>query len=340
MLLSDVTRDYIAYLKHEEGCSPRTATTYQSRLRHHARWLDANGYPNADLTAFVAPVLRRYLYAESTRGLRPRTLRGLFCPLVGLGDFLVAGGLLPDNPARTITMPKVDAADRLLATDADLTALMTAIELQSDPHKVAFERAIFSVLINGGPRAFELLDMRVPHLSFEAKTLLIAHGKGDKARTLHPPPDTLAALKEWQVFRSEMGCRHDYLWAITVTRRLGYDGLRAMLAEAKARAGLADKDNIHCHSIRRAFATRMMTRGGSIKAIQAALGHAQPETTFKYLFLSEQESRVMADLGALGGGKPAVVPQADAPNQGQANEGVRNRDRAAFHSTRRRTPAR
>jgi integrase/recombinase XerD len=336
MLLSNIAPDYISYIRHELGYSPRTVTTYQSRLNHNAKWLHENGYPDADITVFAAPVLRRYLYAESARGLRPRTLRGLFHPLVGLGDFLVAQSLIPDNPARTIKMPKMDAANRVLASDRDLTALMTGVELQSDPRNVAFERALFSVLINCGPRAAELLGMKLDHFSTETKTLLIAHGKGEKSRTLHPPSDTDAAVQEWILERQKMDCSHDWLWSITKTRRLGYDGLRALLEEAKARAGLAGNNNIHCHAIRRAFATRMMTRGGSIKAIQAALGHTQTETTFRYLFLAEEGAKVMADIGALA--QEAPKPPAP-PETSQANQVVKMVSKATFHASRRRTPA-
>lgn len=87
-----------------------------------------------------------------------------------------------------------------------------------------------------------------------------------------------------------MGCRHDWLWAITVTRRLGYDALRRCVEEVKCIAGLRDHDNIHCHSIRRAFAQRMMQRGATIKAIQAAIGRSQAETTFVYLNMGEREA--------------------------------------------------
>lgn len=338
MLLSDIRADYLSYLTHEQGCSPRTLSTYRSRLNHNQRWLDANGYPNADLSAWCATVLRRYLYDESLRGLRPRTIRGLFNPLRGLGDFIVSQNLLPDNPARAIAMPKVDAADRNFVLDADLTTLMTALERQANQRQVVFERALFSTMINCGPRAQELLDMRVGDLSLETKTLVIAHGKGDKARGLYPPPDTLASLREWLAVRSEMGCRHDYLWAITVTRRLGYDGLRSALEEAKARAGLSGKDNIKCHAMRRAFATRMMTRGSSIKAIQAALGHSMSETTFKYLHLSEQEAKVMADTGALFRPAPKAAP-APVPLQFPDAAPPKSANRADFVSHRRRTPA-
>ncbi len=358
MLLTTLLTDYIKY---EKGLAPHSVELYQSRLRHLIwKWLPENGYPNPDTTVFSAPVLRRYLYAQGERGLRPRTVRGMFHPIRGVGDYMVDHGILAANPACIITLPKKDAPDRKYVSDQELNLMMTAIERLSDPRKTAFLHALFSVLINCGPRAQEMLDMKISNFSRDTKTLVIPHGKGEKARVLHPPADTLAALSEWLVMREEMGFRHDWLWAITVSRRLGYDGLRGYVGEVKCLAGLRDHANIHCHSIRRAFAQRMMNRSATIKAIQAAMGHAHPETTFVYLNMGEQEARVMSDLGALERPKLqapkvepcALIPVAEAPAEGmqgtlptpatessQVKDVVKNFGRAAFHSHRRRTPA-
>ncbi len=356
MLLCTLLTDYIFYIKFEKGLSPRTVEMYQSRTRHLVwKWLPENGYSDPDISVFTLPVLRRYLYAESARGLRPRTIRGMFHPLRSLGDYMVEHGLLTENPVRMLTLPKKDAPDRKYVSDQELALMMTAIERLPDPRKVAFLRALFSVLINCGPRAQELLDMRVVNFSRDAKTLIVPHGKGEKARILHPPADTLSALSEWMIMREEMGCRHDWLWAITVTRRLGYDGLHHYVDEVKCLAGLRDHDNIHCHSIRRAFAQRMMSRGATIKAIQSAMGHSQAETTFVYLNIGEQEAKVMSDLGSLSVTKPrgdspipsgqrlphgaTPAPEMAAELPSQAKEVVKSFSKATFHTHRRRTPA-
>ena len=336
--------EYVAYIRFEKGLAAHSVEIYQSRLRHFIwRWLPENGYPNPDLTVFTLPVLRRYLHAQGARGLRPRTLRGMFHPIRSFCDFLIERGFLTENPARGIDLPKKDAADRKYTSDQELTAMMSAVERQADSRKVAFERALFSVLINCGPRAQELLDMRTGDFSAHTKTLVIRHGKGDKERILYPSAETLAAISEWLVMRGEMGCRHDWLWAITVSRRIGYDGLRRKLEEIKCLADLRNHNNIHCHSIRRAFAQRMMQRGATIKAIQSSMGHANAETTFEYLKMGDEESRVMSDLAALSRpaqvSLPAPVPEPAPVPPSPAKEVVKSFNKAAFNTHRRRTPA-
>ena len=52
----------------------------ESGLRAFLRWLGDNGYPEPDLSAFTAPVLRRYLYAQSRRGSAPAPCAACFLP--------------------------------------------------------------------------------------------------------------------------------------------------------------------------------------------------------------------------------------------------------------------
>ena len=93
MQITKLITDYIAYIKFEKGLSPRSVELYQSRLRHLVwHWLPENGYPDPDITVFTAPVLRRYLYAQGARGLRPRAIRGMFHPIRSLGDYMVENG--------------------------------------------------------------------------------------------------------------------------------------------------------------------------------------------------------------------------------------------------------
>ena len=340
MLLAARLADYITFIKFEKGLAAHSVEMYQSRLRHFVwHWLPGNGYPDPDLSTFTAPVLRRYLHAAGAKGLRPRTIRGMFCPIRSFGDYLVEKGIIAENPARTIALPKKDAPDRKYVSDQELVLMMSAIERLASPQKAAFLRALFSVLINCGPRAQELLDMRVSDFSPELKTLVIPHGKGDKARVLHPSADPLAALAEWMIEREAMGCRHDWLWSITVSRRLGYDGLRALLEEVKCLAGLKGRTNIHCHSIRRAFAQRMLTNDANIKAIQSAMGHSNPETTFEYLSMGEREAKVMAHAGALSRPAPKVATAPPPLPSPEPSAPPKSSVRASFVSHRRRTPA-
>ena len=47
MKLHDATRDYLAYLQHEQGAAKTTFTTYQNRLNNLLRWLENERLPRA-----------------------------------------------------------------------------------------------------------------------------------------------------------------------------------------------------------------------------------------------------------------------------------------------------
>src|SRR5262249_33098732 len=155
----------------EQGVTTTTYTTYQHRLNHLLRWMPENGYPNPGLDAFALPTLRRYLYHLSGNGLRPRTIRLAFNALRSFGRFLVENGALAENPAAEITLPKLDAAQRLIVTDADVAALFDACERQYAPRQVALCRAVLSVLCYGGLRRAEVYNLRVDDVNLPEKSL-------------------------------------------------------------------------------------------------------------------------------------------------------------------------
>jgi len=299
MRLTDAVQDYINCIIHERGLAKKTTVTgYASYLRIFLAWMQQNGYEEPTLDDFNVPVLRRYQYFLSGMGLRPRSIRGRFHPIVGLGEFLVKNGALEMNPAKVLTLPKKDAARRLLVTDEEVLLLLQACERQRNPRQIALSRAMLSVLIFAGLRREELLSLRVNDINFTDGSILVRSGKGSKSRTVYTCEPCMTALKEWIAFRPK-NCKHDYLWARDKSRRMYEYGLNATLETVKATAGLADHDNIKPHSLRHNFATRLMNNGAPIKSIQAALGHAHMTTTAIYLHLSEQEAKQVAHLTAL-----------------------------------------
>ena len=128
-----------------------------------------------------------------------------------------------------------------------------------------------------------------------------------------------------------------YLFAYDPKRRIAYPGLLAMLREVKLIAGFGDRAHIAPHSLRRAFATRLMNRGASIKTIQSALGHSEANTTFMYLATANDAARPMSELASL----PAAPIPANAPALPDASAVPAQKTKAAdAFQHRRRTPAR
>jgi site-specific recombinase XerD len=76
------------------------------------------------LQDFNALTLRQfYYYRREERNHHPRTVRGAFAPLRALGEFLVLHKAIAANPTLEITLPKKDAAERIVVTDAQVLQL-------------------------------------------------------------------------------------------------------------------------------------------------------------------------------------------------------------------------
>lgn len=298
MNLLDCMNDYHQFIKHEQGVAAQTAEGYISWLRYFHRWLLANGYPTPTTEVLNTATLRRFLYHLSgDKHYRPRTVRGVFHPIKGMIRFLMTQGILDADPMATILMPKKDAAERLTITDTEIKTLLDACERQRNPKRVALCRAVLHVLIYAGVRRGELLDLKLDDLNFEEGSLLVRCGKGSKSRKVFVPKPCTDALKEWQAFRPDNA--DGWLFPYDKGRRLHERGLKTLLDELCATAGMRNAANIKPHSIRHWRATDLLRSGADLVAIMSFLGHTNLKTTAIYLHTDEERVRNLANLSNL-----------------------------------------
>jgi site-specific recombinase XerD len=157
-------------------------------------------------------------------------------------------------------------------------------------------RAVVSVLIYGGLRRKELLDLRVDDVDLAEGRLLIRSGKGRKSRSLYVPEECVEALRDWLAVRQGMGCRHPYLFTTDPRRRMGDNGLNRIMAAVRTMADLGDRTYIMPHAIRHEVATRLLQNGADLRSIQSILGHSDLKTTSMYLHTDELQLKRAADL--------------------------------------------
>ncbi len=298
MKLADCITDYLNHIRHERNLAKSTCLHYQCWLRHFTDWLDANGYPDANLDAFSVPVLRRYQYHKAKAGARPRTIHSAFHAVKGLGEFLVTNGLLDVNPCKLLTMPKKDAAIRMVVTDADVAALFDATERQRTARQVALYRAVLCVLAYGGLRREEACSLHLTDVDLADKSLLVRSGKGSKSRRVFVCIEAVNALREWLAVR-EPDCTGDWLFMYDRARRVHHTGIANLIETLKATAGLKENEAIKPHGLRHWCLTNLMRNGANLKDVQQFAGHADLQTTARYLHSSEEQLRNISELTAL-----------------------------------------
>ena len=277
---------------------PKTHICYQSKLRHFHRWLTENGYPAPSTDCLTLTLLRRFQYYLSGKGLRPRTIRTYFDPLDGLCQFLIQNGAMTENPVKSLTLPKKDAAKRETVSNDEVNGLLEACSRYRVPKVAALNSAVLHLLVYSGLRRSELCDLHLSDIDLQAKSVLVRCGKGNKSRTVYLPQNAVNAVREYLPFRPK-DCAHPYLFAVDRGRRLWHNGLHTLMEDVKATAGYTGRENIKPHSLRHWRATDLMRAGADLKSVSAFLGHNQLSTTSIYLHTSEEQCRTIAELSTL-----------------------------------------
>jgi site-specific recombinase XerD len=150
------------------------------------------------------------------------------------------------------------------------------------------DAALITVLWRSGLRIAEALALSPKDVDFEASTIRVLHGKGDKPRTVGMDEHEKVVLWAWM---EETG-DYDRRAPLFCTRKgdpIPQSYVRRKLPQLARKAGVMKR--VHAHGFRHTYAVDLMREGVSIKNIQTLLGHASLQVTSVYLAsLSPEEA--------------------------------------------------
>ena len=167
--------------------------------------------------------------------------------------------------------------------DESVQKLITTIKTKQT-HKKDIDRdtLLIELAYNSGLRREELANLKVSDVLIGEKALIVRKGKGTKDRTV-PLPSRVVKLLENHM---ELLNPDDSLFNVKPV------AISDKIRRIADRAGV----NIHAHSLRHGYATRLLEKGANIKAVQALLGHSRIATTEAYLSLLPRHLRETVDL--------------------------------------------
>ena len=146
--------------------------------------------------------------------------------------------------------------------------------------------AMISIMARAGLRVSEVvaLDIRDLELRERSGWATIRQGKGMKERRA---PLSLQTRKDLRAYLEEKpGDGHGELFLSRSLERLSVRAVQKLVKRATRRAGIEDCTP---HTLRHTFATRYLRQGGNIRSLQKILGHANLETTARYLHPTSEE---------------------------------------------------
>jgi integrase/recombinase XerC len=298
----DAVSGFLDYLASYRGYSVHTVKAYARDLREFRRFL-ARRHPDV-----VAPdQVRREVvvqFALSLKGQAPLTVRRKLTAIASFYRFLQDTGRATLSPARGLPLPKVAQCFPTCLTAEQARALLDAAH-------TPWHRAMIALLLFAGLRRSEVAAIILDDLDMENAQLLV-HGKGAKQRVVPLTPLVVEAIREYLSCRPQTESQHLFV------SRVGGHPLHArvagrMLQHVLQRAGL-DEEHITPHRLRHTFATHLIRSGVDVRTVQELLGHADLQTTARYLHSDTRTKQAAVQKldGVLGTNSAAEPPQPPA----------------------------
>ena len=154
-------------------------------------------------------------------------------------------------------------------TDEDIETLKDTIRThRSWKRSVSSDLAIIETLAKTGMRRAELANLKVGDIDLQ-KCRVLVHGKGNKDRVIPFGDELRATLSEICEGKGE-----DEIVFGMNKRSLG-----VKIHKWAVKAGV----NLHTHSFRHYFASKLVERGANVRVVQELLGHSSLATTQVYL---------------------------------------------------------
>jgi integrase/recombinase XerC len=294
---------FVGHLRDERGLSLHTVAAYRRDMTQFLQFAGRAGVTDPNQ---VEPLLlRRFLALQRTRGLAAASIARKAAALRTGFRFLARRGLVPDDPAAGLGVPRGPKRLPVVLKPRQVERLLAGPE-PVDPVGLR-DRAILELLYATGIRVGELCGLRLGDVDLAADTVLVL-GKGAKQRLVPFGEPARAALLDYLVKgRAAMlpgtgraassgkatgRDRADDRDALFFNRRgrpMTQRDVRTMLERYRVAAGAPAGTSPH--TLRHSYATHLLEGGADLRAVQELLGHVALTTTQTYTHVSNERLR-------------------------------------------------
>lgn len=290
-------KSFLDMLASERGAAANTLQAYRRDLSDFAAYLASH---DRHFTTAKPADLNEYLQQQSELGLAARSRARALSAMRQLFRFLVAEGIMPEDPSEGMVSPKLSKPLPKTLSVSETEALMQAAAARTkqgfkgrDLIRALRLHCLVEMLYATGMRVTELVSLPRSVLTGDPRVLTIK-GKGGRERLVPLNGPARAAI---DCYVNAGRNPEDGLAPMLATRWLfpskaaeGHLTRQRLAQELKELAGEAglDAERVSPHVLRHAFASHLLDRGADLRSVQQLLGHADISTTEIYTHVLEE----------------------------------------------------
>lgn len=276
--------DFADYLRNEKKSSENTTLSYVRDLRGFCRFMEQSGVHDAakvnrtNVMAYVYE-LQKEKKAGATISRSIASLRSFF-------QFLLRKGIVTENPALNLELPKVEKKIPEILSLEKVELLLE--QPKGDEEKEIRDKAMLELLYATGIRVSELISLKVRDVNLQLE--YIRCGNVRKSRIIPIGVQAKFSLQRYiEKARANMILRpdEDILFVNCNGRPMTRQDFWKIIKSYAKKAGI-DQD-ITPHMLRHSFAAHLIENGADLRSVQEMLGHSDISTTQIYTKLANQK---------------------------------------------------
>lgn len=262
--------------------STRTIEYYKENLSRFFIWLQSD-----DIIALSIDKWKEYgIYLHETATKRngdkysESSIQGAMRAIKAFYNYGIAQGVVDDKVIRQLKLPKVHNKEERILDDDEINTLFHSIDESSQTG--LRNKCFIALMLDSGLRRGEIPRLNFADLDVRSKTMIIK-GKGGKQRVV-PMGEISATLLTDYIFKyRENAGQQNSVFVDSSGYRCTDNLIKQVFKRIKKKANIS---RLHPHLLRHTFATNYIADGGDLETLRLILGHANIQTTQRYLHLA------------------------------------------------------
>jgi site-specific recombinase XerD len=288
--MRQVTRRFLKHLDAEKNASASTIDTYRYDLTKFDDYLahrlgirflpgDVSRDHIRDYLISLGEVGHQKPNGPSARARALAAIRSFF-------KYAHRAGLLRDNPAADIALPKIRIGEIRALSQDECGRLLRIVETNPSPFRKIRDKAIIVTFLLTGARLREIVQLDKTDIDLQQSTIRL-HRKGGEINSLPLADAARIEIKAYLKQRRKRS-RARALFISCRNRRIARGTIWYLVKKyfKKTRIGIG---GMGPHVLRHTFATLLLSQGENLRVIQSLMNHKSLATTARYLHSRSQE---------------------------------------------------
>jgi len=272
--LSNFRDEYIKYVT--DNRSPKYIKSIKLSFRQLLRYSKDIALEDLDARLLDQFVSKKFSTSPAAALLYFRTLKAALSKAV-------VWGYIDENPFKKIKPPRLKKSLPVFISKSEL-------ELILDHTKTKMLKDIYTTAFYTGMRLGEIVNLVWECVDFKRNIIIVKNINGfttkNKKERIIPMNLIMETLMMNRFNKVKNLYNNDYIFYRVIGIKLNEDYVSKQFKKAVRDTGL--NDNIHFHTLRHSFASRLIQKGASVFVVKELLGHEDIKTTQIYSHLKTE----------------------------------------------------